>query len=253
MKRFFFIISTLCFLVSCNSTPEKKTMEQLESEINQYIDEIYQDLSLTDDQKEEKELAYFETLYNQHLNDTLDVELFTTLMVSLWDLDQAKAQFEIAPECVKNDQSTVKRLNVLENQANTVAGNSYIEINGVDAVTGEPTSLSQIIKSDKPTLLDFWASWCSPCRKEISNNLKDLAASGEVNIIGIAVWEDGIEDTQKAMEDLGITWPVIFNGGRENSISQQYGVIGIPTLFLLSPDGKFMESAHSIEDMEFFK
>ena len=80
----------------------------------------------------------------------------------------------------------------------------------------------------------------------IKNNLIALAAEGKVNVVGVAVWEDSIEDTKNAMESYGIPWPVLYTGGRVDSPSIKYGVSSIPTLFLLAPDGTILASGNSI-------
>ncbi|MDO4496648.1 MAG: TlpA disulfide reductase family protein, partial [Bacteroidales bacterium] len=63
---------------------------------------------------------------------------------------------------------------------------------------------------------------------------------GKINIVGIAVWEEKIEDTQKAVSELPISWPIIFCGDRKNSPTEAYGIMGIPHIMLVSPDGTIL-------------
>ena len=191
--------------------------------------------------------------YAQHPSDEEGVGAFRTLLTNYWSAEEALEEFEKASEIIKTNDLIITKVESIKHAGDVEPGKPYIEISGPNAITGETLSIGDVLAQGKPVLVDFWASWCPPCRREIKENLVKLYAEGEVNIIGIAVWENSVEDTRKAMEELGVTWPVIYTGGRTNSPSIKYGVLGIPTLFLVSPDGTIQASAHSIDDIEYFQ
>jgi len=104
----------------------------------------------------------------------------------------------------------------------------------------------------KVTLIDFWASWCMPCRKE---NPKVVALYNEFhnkgfNIISVSLDSDA-EDWKAAIAKDGLTWTQVSNlKEMEDPIVKRYGVTLIPTTFLLDESGKVVGIDLSQEEMK---
>ncbi len=100
---------------------------------------------------------------------------------------------------------------------------------------GKPVSLSQF--KGKVVILDFWATWCPPCRTEIPGYIalqKKYADDGLV-VIGVSVDTDGTAPVKKFIKDFGINYMVVM---ADDSIQDAYGpILGYPTTFIIDRDG----------------
>lgn len=110
----------------------------------------------------------------------------------------------------------------------------------VKAEDGTDQKLSEHVGQGKVTLVDFWASWCPPCRAEMPK-LKALKEKygDKLNVLGVAVW-DNPDDTRKAIDELGITWPVITGTFKLTEPTDLYGIKGIPHIIIFGPDGTIL-------------
>lgn len=146
-----------------------------------------------------------------------------------------------AKPIIANFQPLVKTHDRMFNVANTSEGKHFVDLDGTDFATGKATKLSKMISSDQITLIDFWASWCSPCRGEIKENLVrlyDKYGSQGLNIIGIDVW-DQPNDHKTAVENLGIKYPQLID--KDGKATELYGVDGVPTILLIDRDGTIVK------------
>lgn len=102
---------------------------------------------------------------------------------------------------------------------------------------GTPISLKESL--GKVTIIDFWASWCGPCRQENPNVVamyNELHDKG-LNIIGVSLDKDG-DKWKEAIAKDGLTWPQISNlKFWQDPIAEQYNVKSIPATFILDENG----------------
>jgi len=113
-------------------------------------------------------------------------------------------------------------------------------------IDGNQVTLSKVL-SEKPVLLDFWATWCPACREEaprVQTFYQKYA--NKVAVIGV-----DINESKKAIasfaEANGLTYPIVIDTGE---VANQYGVVGIPTIVLIGKDGKILYFGHSVNEAE---
>jgi thiol-disulfide isomerase/thioredoxin len=106
---------------------------------------------------------------------------------------------------------------------------------GPGAREGDRVSLSDL--RGRVVLLDFWASWCAPCRRSIPilNELEAEFAGQPVTFLGVNVEELGPRRLQQVHGDFGAHFPTVQD--RTGEVKRRYGVTALPTLVVLDPQG----------------
>jgi peroxiredoxin len=115
---------------------------------------------------------------------------------------------------------------------------------------GGTFSLSQL--RGKVVLIDFWASWCRPCRIENPNVKKVYAkyASKGFEILGVSLDRDHAAWV-KAIKDDGLPWKHVSDlGFWNNAAAQQYGVQSIPYTVLVDREGNIIEKGLRAHDLD---
>ena len=114
---------------------------------------------------------------------------------------------------------------------------------------GNPINLSDFL--GKPVILNFWASWCGPCKSEMPDFQKAYEKYGNEIAFLIVNMTDGSQETVETassfIEKAGYTFPVYFDSSSDAAI--QYGVRTIPTTFFIDAQGNFVAWANGAMDL----
>ncbi len=218
----------------------------LSKEMNEMYQKAQRDTSLSEEQVEAimAEIEKKDSIGMDMVYQTIEANITNPVGVYLlpsyagaFDLDKQKALVEKVPAALNNERINKLKAHI-ETSEKTAVGQKYIDFS-MQTPEGETVSLSSLIGKNKYTLIDFWASWCGPCRKEMPNV---VAAYNEFKnkgfgIVGVSL-DENAEQWKGAIKALGMTWPQMSDlQGWNNAGAKLYGVNSIPATVLVDQDG----------------
>ena len=151
-------------------------------------------------------------------------------------------------------RTAIKQMEQAINAAAKTAEGATIKDFTQKTPDGTEISLMDEVKKYKVTVIDFWASWCGPCRQEMPFMMQmyDKHQSKGLGIIGISLDNDK-DAWVKGTEALGFTWPQMSDlKGWENEIAQHFQVTSIPHTIVVDQKGTILRRGLRGEELEAF-
>jgi peroxiredoxin len=184
---------------------------------------------------------YVGTFVKKHPNSLLSAILIEENFSYYAEASEVEPLYTLLNLRVKNSVAGQAVKKILHIYQTIAVGQIAPDIQQTDT-SGNLFSLSSL--KGKYVLIDFWASWCGPCRKENPNILKayNIYTERGFEVLGVSYdSENGKEKWKKAIVDDGLPWKQISDlKGWQNSTTEQYYIKAIPYNLLLDKDGKII-------------
>lgn len=253
MKRNFILLAIAFFalMTSCKEADYQKEVETRLEAFDTFYKDLKDNAEMSMDEKEDAFEAEYEILIKdietlgnkalaKHSDDSIAV-YFVTLYANL-DITDDEGMLTLINNLGPNaqaDPSVQKMKAHFDSKKQTAEGTKFIDFE-VPQPDGSVKKLSDYAGKGKYCLVDFWASWCGPCKGEIPNlkNIYEKYGKKGLEMVSVAVWDkpDASRDTAAAY---GITWNHILDAGSEPT--NIYAIRGIPHILLIGPDGTILK------------
>ena len=223
-------------------------------EYNNLLEQTYQRLDTATNRDAVIE-EYVEQAYPILINNIHHPETDSIIMDYFYMLTperKAEVVSLVAPERWKSDETLNKIYTRYQAELLTSAGKHYIDVQALTEDNKE-VKLSELVGQADYLLVDFWASWCRPCRMLIPH-VKELYAkyhaSGRLDVVGISI-DASRKDWTKALKQEQMEWLQLFDTGEEpHNPRVTYGITAIPTTLLIDRNGTIVLRNPSEEEIE---
>ena len=233
-----------------NNDTYQKFMDEYQKigkEMNDMYQKIKGDTLLTEvqrdslmevlDKKETEGMDRIYQLVSENIASAAGVHLLT-MFGSSFEVEKVQPLLEKIPAAFADNEEVKALKEHVETVAKTSVGKKFIDFT-LNTPEGKPVKLSDFIAANNYTLIDFWASWCGPCRKEMPNVVEAYKAFKDkgFGIVGVSL-DENADKWKEAITALNITWPQMSDlQGWNNAGAKLYGVNSIPATVLVDQEG----------------
>lgn len=187
---------------------------------------------------------------NKYVKLVVGIILF---MTAIWGISllytQLSKQYGTNQELITESQETDESSEISEDNQETEEIQEMIDFTVFDSDENE-IQLSSFV--GKPIVINFWASWCSPCKNELPDFQEAYDKYGsEIEFVMINL-TDGLRETMDIAKEFVLskeyTFPVYYDV--DQNAAQAYAVYSIPTTYFLDENGKIVAGAQGMIDLE---
>lgn len=237
MKKFYVILSAAALLlIGCG----KKSNVDVKAEFDRMYTEAESAFEFAADEEEAMQI------YNDFIEDSYELlyenmgapytDTLFMQMASMLSVEQRTSIFERMPKSMLENETIARIHEAYLAELKTAVGSPYLDFTAVTP-EGKELALSQLVGQTDYVLIDFWASWCGPCRRLIPV-LKEIYGrmpNGRLQILSCSVDKDE-EDWRKALTEEQMPW-LQTREDAEHECSDLYGVQYIPYTVLIDKEG----------------